>query len=275
MRMAVCLSGQLRQWELALDNQKWFWESSKASGVEQIDYFIHTWNYSGDREGVSQPYVMRNVNDDEFEKICSEYEVKGSIYDTKPSTWFYDNDHWSALFYSFAQSVMLKRKYEIENDFEYDVVVKSRPDIVFNPKMGCSLEGLWDNQLFTCHGGEMEHEFGMFNIDDCVFYCNSYTADILVNMYHYRQKLLDVRCFTPGTFIAKKGKEKLWIQQLGPGVLMHEFCREYGITPINTTCHRATWQPTLLKLNCPRDADLFKPKGFAKIEKHFRDFYTK
>ena len=48
--MAVCLSGQLRQWELALDNQKWFWESSKAAGVEQIDYFIHTWNYSGDRE---------------------------------------------------------------------------------------------------------------------------------------------------------------------------------------------------------------------------------
>ena len=122
--MAVCLSGQLRQWELALDNQKWFWESSKAAGVEQIDYFIHTWNYSGDREGVSQPYVTRDVSKEEFKNICNAYEVKGSIYDTKPSTWFYDNDHWSALFYSFAQSVMLKRKYEIENDFEYDVVVK-------------------------------------------------------------------------------------------------------------------------------------------------------
>ena len=60
--MAVCLSGQLRQWELALDNQKWFWESSEAAGVEQIDYFIHTWNYSGDREGVSQPYVTRDVS---------------------------------------------------------------------------------------------------------------------------------------------------------------------------------------------------------------------
>ena len=266
MRMAVCLSGQLRQWELALDNQKWFWKSSKAAGVEQIDYFIHTWNYSGDREGVSQPYVTRDVSKEEFKNICNAYEVKGSIYDTKPSTWFYDNDHWSALFYSFAQSVMLKRKYEIENDFEYDVVVKSRPDIVFNPKMGCCLETLWDNQLFTCHGGEMDHEFGMFNIDDCVFYSNSYTMDILVNMYFYRQKLIDSRDMSV---------EKLSIQQLGPGVLMHEYCREYGITPIVTREHSKYFLPTLLKLGCPTDLDLFKPKDFNTIEKHFRAFYRK
>ena len=253
-RVAVLLSGQLRQWDIAVDNQKWFWES--AGDRYEIDYFIHTWNYSGDREGVTHEYEW--------------YDVKDSYYDKKPQSWFYDYDHWSALFYSFAQSVMLKKKYEIENNFVYDVVVKSRPDIVFNPKRTCYFEQIEDktpdNQLYTTHGGEMEHEFGMYNIDDCVFYSSSYTSDILIQMYQYRQKLLDCR---------HKGKEKLSIQQLGPGVLMHEFCREYGITPINTTCHRATWQPTLLKLNCPRDADLFKPKGFAKIEKHFRDFYTK
>ena len=42
MRMAVCLSGQLRQWDLAVDNQKWFWETAEQSGVTEIDYFIHT-----------------------------------------------------------------------------------------------------------------------------------------------------------------------------------------------------------------------------------------
>ena len=267
-RVAVLLSGQLRQWDIAVDNQKWFWES--AGDRYEIDYFIHTWNYSGDREGVTHEYEWRDVNKWEFNRICNAYDVKDSYYDKKPQSWFYDYDHWSALFYSFAQSVMLKKKYEIENNFVYDVVVKSRPDIVFNPKRTCYFEQIEDktpdNQLYTTHGGEMEHEFGMYNIDDCVFYSSSYTSDILIQMYQYRQKLLDCR---------HKGKEKLSIQQLGPGVLMHEFCREYGITPINTTCHRATWQPTLLKLNCPRDADLFKPKGFAKIEKHFRDFYTK
>ena len=104
---------------------------------------------------------------------------------------------------------MLKKKYEIENNFVYDVVVKSRPDIVFNPKRTCYFEQIEDktpdNQLYTTHGGEMEHEFGMYNIDDCVFYSSSYTSDILIQMYQYGQKLLDCR---------HKGKEKLSIQQL-------------------------------------------------------------
>ena len=267
-RVAVLLSGQLRQWDIAVDYRKWFWSS--AGDRYEIDYFIHTWNYSGDREGVTHEYEWRDVNKWEFNRICKAYDVKGSYFDKRPQGWFYDYDHWSALFYSFAQSVMLKKQYEIENDFTYDIVVKSRPDIVFNPKRTCYFElvddMIYDNQFFTTHGGEMQHEFGMFNIDDCVFYSNSYTMDILVNMYQYRQKLIDSR---------NKGKEQLWIQQLGPGVLMHEFCKEYGITPIVTTCHRATWQPTLLKLNAPRDVDLFSPKEFHKMEKHFRAFYTK
>ena len=116
MRIAVCLSGQLRNWEIAKDNQKWFWNSSKR----QVDYFIHTWNYSGDRKGVSQPYEWRKVNKHEFNRIVKHYDVKKSIFDKKPQSYFYGDDHWSCLFYSFIQSVMLKRQYEIENDFEYE-----------------------------------------------------------------------------------------------------------------------------------------------------------
>ena len=45
-RVAILLSGQLRQWEIALRNQKWFW--STIGDDFEIDYFIHTWNYSGE-----------------------------------------------------------------------------------------------------------------------------------------------------------------------------------------------------------------------------------
>ena len=108
MKMAVCLSGQLRQWDLAVDNQKWFWETAQQSGVTQIDYFIHTWSYSADRAGVSQEYEWRDIDKEEFKQICDAYEVKDSMYDTRPQSWFYDYDHWSALFYSFAHSIMMK-----------------------------------------------------------------------------------------------------------------------------------------------------------------------
>ena len=33
----------------------------------------------------------------------------------------------------------------------------------------------------------MEHEFYSFNINDCVFGCNSYTMDMLANLYFFRQ----------------------------------------------------------------------------------------
>ena len=77
MKIAVCMSGQLRQWEIAKENQKWFWETS---GVE-IDYFIHTWDYSGDREGVSQPYITRDVSQEEFDKVVDWYKPKKYIFD--------------------------------------------------------------------------------------------------------------------------------------------------------------------------------------------------
>jgi len=261
------MSGQLRNWEIAKGNQKWFWGTNEM-GPDNVDYFIHTWNYSGDRIAISQPYEWRKVNKWEFNRIVKHYDIKKSIFDKKPQSWFYDNDHWSSLFYSLSQSLMLKRRYEIQNNFEYDVVVKSRPDVVFYPGHTCYLETLdcQDNVIHTTHGGNMEHEFGMFNIDDCVFYGNSKTMDTIVNMYFYRQKLIDSR---------HKGKEKLNIKQLGPGVLMHEYFRDYGITPVVTARHRDSWQPTLVKLGCPTDLDLFRPKQFLKMEKYFREWYTK
>ena len=84
MKIAVCMSGQLRQWEIAKENQKWFWETS---GVE-IDYFIHTWDYSGDREGVSQPYVWRDISQEEFDKVIEWYKPKKYIFDGKQQTYF-------------------------------------------------------------------------------------------------------------------------------------------------------------------------------------------
>jgi len=205
MKIAVCMSGQLRQWEIAKENQKWFWETS---GVE-IDYFIHTWDYSGDREGVSQPYITRDVSRKEFDTLVDWYKPKGCMFDDRKQDFFYANDHWSSLFYSMAHSMMLKRQYEIDNDFEYDLVIKTRPDVVFDPRYHFSWEPLEDNILFATQGGLMESEFHMFNTNDMVFYGKSYTMDLVIPMYFYRQKMLDQRNLF---------KDKLFTGSMGPGV---------------------------------------------------------
>ena len=58
----------------------------------QIDYFIHTWNYSGDREGVSHEYEWRDVTSGSL-IVFAAYDVKGSYFDKRPQSWFYDYDH--------------------------------------------------------------------------------------------------------------------------------------------------------------------------------------
>ena len=266
MKIAICMSGQLRQWELAKENQKWFWETAQSPELDRIDYFIHTWNYSEDREGVSQPYIKRDVSQEEFDKVVEWYEPKKYILDDKQQSYFYKNDHWSSLFYSLAQSIMLKREYELENNFEYDLVIKTRPDIVFDPIYHFSWEHLENNILYTTHGGNMEHEFGMFNVNDCVFYSNSYTMDLVMQMYAYRQKMLDER---------NMFKDKLFTGGIGPGVLMQEYFREYGITAQTIQARKYTFIETLLKLGCPQDLNLFEHNDFHKMEKYFRDWYTK
>ena len=257
MRIAVCMSGQLRQWKLAIENQKWFWGTSNA----EVDYFLHTWDYSADRTGVSQPYTTRKVSQEEFEEIVKTYNIKLAKLDTKKQHEFYDNDHWLSLFYSLSQSLLLKRQYEIDNNFEYDVVIKSRPDVVFNPAITFRWPRLWNNVVYTTHGGPMPIEFNMFNFNDCVFLANSYTMDLLTNLYFYRKERIKpenvkLRNFHP----------------IGPGTLMHDFFREYGSTP---QFNSLPFKETLLKEGCPQKLDLVNPEEFPEMDNYFREWYTK
>ena len=57
-------------------NQKWFWSTVNQPNV-QVDYFGHTWTYSGDRQGVSQPYIDREVSEEEeFLEFANAFKFK-------------------------------------------------------------------------------------------------------------------------------------------------------------------------------------------------------
>ena len=259
MRVAVCISGQLRKWKVGHHNQKWFWSTVNQPNV-QVDYFGHTWTYSGDRQGVSQPYINREVKEEEFLEFANAFKFKKILFDDRRTPFFYNNDHWSSLFYSLSKSLMLKREYEIENNFTYDVVVKSRPDVVFDPGKHFEIPHLFDNCIHSTHGGTMPMEFNKFNFNDCVFLGNSYTMDLLTNLYFYRQAGINENT---------KGNKN--IHPIGPGTLMMDYFSEYGITPF----FDLYFQETLLKKGCPEGLNLFDRADFMKMNQYFRDWYTK
>ncbi len=255
-KVAVIISGQLRNWKIALENQKWFFSTTG----DEVDYFVHTWDYSMDRPGLSKDYNYRDVTPEEFKEFVDAYKPKKFILDKKKQEFFYDNDHWSSLFYSLSQSIMLKREYEIENNFEYDVVFKTRPDVCFNPAEPIKWEPMEDNMFMYTHGGYMEHEFYSFNINDCVFGCNSYTMDMLANLYFFRQYQIHdkvERDYNPN------------FNAVGPGVLMHDYMREYGITPFKGL----DFIETLVKEGCPEDLHLLNVEHWKIMEKYFRNWY--
>jgi len=177
-------------------------------------------------------------------------------------------DAWQRAFMALgvATGYLDQREYEIENNFEYDIVVKTRPDCVFDPRYHFSWELLENNILYATQGGLMETEFHMFNTNDMVFYGNSYTMDLVMQMYFYRQQMLDQRDIV---------KDKLFTGSIGPGVLMQEYFRDYGITSQSILPYRHTFIETLVKLGCPDDLNLLDHNDFHKMEKYFRDWYLK
>jgi hypothetical protein len=254
MLIAVCLSGQLRNWRIGWENQKWFWTANKDF---KVDFFAHTWDYSKDRSAISKPYTSRKVTEQEYREFIKSFGIIKGIRDTKHITEFQDSDHWGGLFYSFVNSIMLKREYEIEQGIEYDLVIKSRPDVVFHPDMFLYPQPYEDGVMYTTHGGLMPIEFNMVNFNDCVFAANSRTMDKLVNIFHYRMHKINV--------------EEENVHPMGPGTLMNEYFRDFGLHPKASTLG---FKETLLKEGCPEDLDLFNAKEFEKMDEYFRNWYV-
>ena len=266
MRIAVILSGQMRGWKVAAENQRHFWTSG-YNGTLQVDFFTHTYSYSQDRTGVSKPYITRKISKKEHQEMLDFYNPKDSIFENKSINDFWGNDHWSSLFFSFVQSLKLKIKYELLNNFKYDLVIKSRFDLVFSPTFFFHLPYLMDNVIYTTQGGPMETEHNIFNLGDIVFYGKSLAMDKLINLYSYRSFL--IREYKIKTGLYKK--KQSGVHRLGPGTLMHEYFRDYGITPVVWN----RWQETIIKLGHPENLDLFQKEDFDKMEKYFRDWYEK
>ena len=145
-KIAVCFSGTLRTGVHAFPNIKQYY----GDYFNNIDFFMHTWDiedWGCDWSGYHHPFIgdslwesyqerkLFKLQDSKLEKMESLYKFKKlettSIFDS------YDPNSPNKLQYmwkSFKRSIELKQEYEKENNFEYDIVVKSRPDILFRVK---------------------------------------------------------------------------------------------------------------------------------------------
>jgi hypothetical protein len=199
MKIAVCLSGQWRTGNYCYDNLKRFF------GIlyPYCDFFIHTWDVNKQK-----CYNLSNVfskeaklTDDEISELKNKYKPKKIVienyYQTHETLKRYEPsiyvdikffDIIQPLWYSFWKSIQLKKQYEIENGFEYDYVIKLRPDVVFSTdrRLVQDIE-LYKDEIdageFYIENLMREWTIDSTTVDDVYFLSKSYQMDIAAEYY--------------------------------------------------------------------------------------------
>jgi hypothetical protein len=226
-RVAVCFSGQIRDWQFAKKNILKFFSTPNQEEVT-VDYFIHTWDTNSWRLSGNRRHEVVDEKHNDFGGLVKIYSPAGvhmSVY--KSIEW---ESAWDPLFYSFEYSMLLKKQYELENNFVYDIVIKARPDTVYNPANRFPFHQV--NRDGSCyaasHISRFPSEFNMQYFDDIMFFGDSKTMDIMSGLYkYYALKNRDSRNLEKTTMQIDINTEL----HLGPGTLLYQYAVKHNIHP--------------------------------------------
>lgn len=195
MRIALCISGQPRVWKKTYQN----WVENLLPEYEK-DIFFHMWDYNTLPNNVftsldnPPPKVDIKISEEEKQEIIETYKPKKYCFDTrninpkgphdpsiingfvkKPIGWW-----CRSQFYSIWHAARLKRLYELENNFQYDVVLRLRTDIFFNSPL--VIEDVKPNNIYSNMNGYMSN-VQTFMIGDIFYYADSFTYDQISEFY--------------------------------------------------------------------------------------------
>jgi hypothetical protein len=160
---------------------------------DNCDFFIHTWDYSKNKHwhpdsiyhttGTEQN-LQKHDSKELVYKLNKEYDNKFISCDIENFDYWFsifgkDYINFSPLWYSWYKSIQLKEKHEQLNNFEYDVVLKLRPDVIYPAHTKLRTEVvhyLLDPSIFYVIG------YGPIRIDDVYFLSSSKTMNIAASM---------------------------------------------------------------------------------------------
>jgi hypothetical protein len=188
MKIAVCLSGQPRTWKECLPN----WIENLGLNNE-TDFYFHLWDYNTLPSLVSS---KTNIKDE----LLSELEKQEIIDVLKPKNFKFESrkhiSYWNCTipehlqfgpwcreqFYSLYYVSLLKKEYEIQNDFRYDLVLRLRSDLWLDDKI--ILDSPAANTAYTSHCS-YDAEYNVYRIGDIFYYADSSTFDQVAQFYKF------------------------------------------------------------------------------------------
>jgi hypothetical protein len=252
-KIAVCISGQIRTAIEAVSNFNLFFQD------EDIDVFIHTW-YDPSLED------HENV----INQIKTLYKPKKFQIDISPNT---NRLNFEVMLKTIMLSNELKRKYEVENDIRYDVVVKYRFDILFPQITKFTVNNIEPRTLYYPQGnnGVQHTDYNNHGMTDVIFWGDSQTMDIACDTYrYYKFVLLPIR----NTFVEKTGHIVYDMSEslMSPGQIIFKYATKHNIFPMvlkkddNNFMNFTLWRKEVKNLNWIND--------FDKIEHFYLNQYN-
>jgi hypothetical protein len=203
MRIAVCISGQPRTWKKCYET--WFDLLSRFGN--EVDYFYHLWNFNSMPprlgEEAIQPVTTEEL--DEFHNTINPKKFMIEDYNTsiksREDIWITGKDYplsggtvvyWTASqFYSHMRAAHLKRQYEIENNFEYDICFRMRTDLFFSKDELDNKHANFikdfkpqPNTFYSCHTNSVD-SFPFVRVGDLFYFCDSITFDKISQFYRF------------------------------------------------------------------------------------------
>lgn len=162
-KVAICISGLVRSGVRAHICFKNFFDYLNA------DVFYHTWD--SDAEQLSQIKNLYNPIDYLVEKPKPE----GSM------------GSFGSMLYSIMMANELKKKHEIENNFRYDLVIKTRFDLAFPNGSKFPSHGVFPRTIYSSspNDGINHTDTEHHGINDVLFWGDSQSMDIVTNTYMY------------------------------------------------------------------------------------------
>ena len=172
-RVAICLAGEMRYWEIMKHIFK-SWD---------VDFFVSTWDTTN-REKDNYPYKFHgssDINDDMLETLnIKGYEFLSREVENKIKF------HMPKYYYLVHRSNLLKTQYELDNDFKYDCVIMTRPDVYHDKNLIKKIlsHKLDELVLYSSVINQSEDFLGPYCMDAAA-YGTSATMDIFSSIYKH------------------------------------------------------------------------------------------
>lgn len=155
----------------------------------EVDIFCHAWDFNTQPNCVSVGLDVPNLNvqQGEIKELFDVLRPKKSMVESRKEFKPISNQQpiivpsFLSQFYGIMQASRLKKQYEIENDFQYDIVVKMRYDAYFKTPIEFTNDiDPWSMYCFH-YGWDSTKNRG--RVGDIFWYASSETYDIIADYY--------------------------------------------------------------------------------------------